>query len=272
MFDRNLLLRVLSAVVALPVIGLLVVWKERWAFAAFTFLMIALALVEYGAITLKGRHKLERAIPVVAGVALAVAVYVRPALALPSVMVVVLAVASSQLFFASDMNTAGARFGAAIAGVLYLGLLMTALPLLARDVEHGERWVFLTMAVTFGCDTGAYFAGRALGRRKLAPTISPGKTWAGFWGGMAAALVIVLIARSTFFPALTLLDVLAVGAGASLLAPAGDLAESLLKRSAGVKDSGHLIPGHGGVLDRVDALVFVAAFVYVYAAHLRPAG
>ncbi len=270
MFDRNLLLRVLSAFVALPLIGFLVLWPQRWGFAAFTFVMMALALREYAAMALKGRSTAERAVPVAAGVVLALAVYQRPDLALPAVMVVVLAVASAQLFFASDIGSAGARFGGAIAGVLYLGLLMTALPLLVRDVEQGGYWVFLAMGVTFGCDTGAYFAGRALGKRKLAPSISPGKTWAGFWGGVVAALGLVLAAKQTFFGALTWTDVAVVGVGASLLAPAGDLAESLLKRSAGVKDSGNLIPGHGGVLDRVDALVFVAAFVYVYAAYLRP--
>ncbi|MCG5052172.1 MAG: phosphatidate cytidylyltransferase [Myxococcales bacterium] len=271
MFDRNLLLRVLSAVVALPAVGLLVVWDERWAFAAFAFLMTGIALDEFARMTLQGRGAKERFVLVGGGVTLAVAVYSRPDLALPATMLAVLAVASAQLFFASDMGTAGARFGGSLAGVMYLGLLMTSLPLLQRDVVDGESWVFAAMGVTFSCDTGAYFAGRALGKRKLAPAISPGKTWAGFWGGVLAAVSFVFVAKLTFFPALTLVDVAMVGIGAALLAPAGDLVESLLKRSAGVKDSGNLIPGHGGVLDRVDALVFVSAWVFAYAAFFRGA-
>lgn len=271
MFDRNLLLRALSAVVALPLIGALIVWQQRWGFAALSFAMMAIGLSEFANMALKGRSQFERGVLVVGGVVLALSIYVRPDLSLPSLMVVTLAVASTQLFFASDMPTAGPRFGAALAGLLYVGLLMVSLPLLQRDAPFGELWVFVALGVTFACDTGAYFAGRALGKKKLAPSISPGKTWAGFWGGFASAITFVFVSRLTFFPQLQLADVVVVGLAASVLGPAGDLAESMLKRSAGVKDSGNVIPGHGGVLDRIDALLFIGAFVYVYATHLRTA-
>jgi phosphatidate cytidylyltransferase len=270
-FDRNLFLRALSAVVALPLIGALVVWQQRWGFAALTFAIMAIGLSEFANMALKGRSHFERGVLVVGGVVLSLSIYVRPDLTLPSLMVVTLAVASAQLFFASDMPTAGPRFSAALAGLLYVGVLMVSLPLLQRDAPFGERWVFVAMGVTFACDTGAYFAGRALGKRKLAPSISPGKTWAGFWGGVASAITFVFVSRLTYFSQLQLADVLVVGVASSILGPAGDLAESMLKRSSGVKDSGNVIPGHGGVLDRIDALLFIGGFVYVYATYLRTA-
>lgn len=271
MFDRNLLLRALSALVALPFIGLLIVWDQRWGFAAFSFVIMAIALAEFAAMGAAFRPASERGVIIVGGLVLGLAIYARPDLALASLIVTTLAVASAQLFFASDTASAGARFGSALSGLLYVGLLMTSLPLLQRDATDGELWVFVALGVTFSCDTGAYFAGRALGKRKLAPSISPAKTWAGFWGGVVSAVVFVLVASLTFFTNLQPVDVIVVGLAAAVLGPAGDLAESLLKRSAGIKDSGHVIPGHGGVLDRVDALLFIGGFVYVYATHLRNA-
>jgi phosphatidate cytidylyltransferase len=140
---------------------------------------------------------------------------------------------------------------------------------LQRDVADGAFWVFVAVAVTFANDTGAYFAGRALGRHKLYPAISPAKTVEGWAGGLVASVGVVFLARATFFPALTVADCLLVAVPAAFLGPAGDLVESMLKRSGGVKDSGRLLPGHGGMLDRIDALLFVGAWVYAFARHLR---
>jgi phosphatidate cytidylyltransferase len=123
--------------------------------------------------------------------------------------------------------------------------------------------------VTFGNDTGAYFAGRGLGRHKLYPAVSPAKTVEGGIGGLLASVLVMFLARATLAPWLTIGDCLLVALPAAVLGPVGDLVESLIKRAAGVKDSGRLIPGHGGVLDRIDALLFVAAWVFVYAMYLR---
>jgi phosphatidate cytidylyltransferase len=133
----------------------------------------------------------------------------------------------------------------------------------------GAGWVALAIAVTFGNDSGAYFTGRAFGRHKLAPAISPGKTVEGALGGLVASLVVTLIARSLFLPELSLRDCVMIGVPAAIVGPVGDLVESLLKRAAGAKDSGRLLPGHGGILDRIDALLFVGAYVFLYATQLR---
>jgi phosphatidate cytidylyltransferase len=137
-------------------------------------------------------------------------------------------------------------------GVVYIGLPVLALVLLRE--RFGLLAAFWAMALVWACDTGAYFAGRALGGPKLAPAISPNKTWAGFVGGLAAAGIFALLLVPYGLPLLLALATPLLAA----VAQAGDLFESHLKRLAGVKDSGNLLPGHGGVLDRLDGLVAVA--------------
>jgi phosphatidate cytidylyltransferase len=123
----------------------------------------------------------------------------------------------------------------------------------------------MALLLTWGNDTGAYAFGRTMGRHKLYPKVSPGKTWEGFFGGMIVATALALAAKATFFPSLSWIDAIALGIPTSILGPIGDLSESMIKRAYGVKDSGKLIPGHGGLLDRVDALLFNAPFIYLYA-------
>jgi phosphatidate cytidylyltransferase len=139
-------------------------------------------------------------------------------------------------------------------GMLYCGLPVLSL-LLIRRQEEGLVYAFWTMALVWVTDIGAYFAGRAIGGPKLAPAISPNKTWAGLIGGMVLAAVFGIVMHFAYGLALRLTlasPLLAV------VAQAGDLYESWLKRRAGVKDSGNILPGHGGVLDRIDGLVPVA--------------
>jgi phosphatidate cytidylyltransferase len=141
----------------------------------------------------------------------------------------------------------------------YAGLLPAAV--VALRVGSGWEWVVLLFVVTWANDTLAYFTGRFLGKRPLAPRISPKKTWEGFWGGAAGSVGGALAVKFLFLPGLSVPAAVAVGAGAAVLGPLGDLSESMLKRAAGVKDSGKIIPGHGGLLDRIDAVLFVAPWV-----------
>jgi phosphatidate cytidylyltransferase len=143
----------------------------------------------------------------------------------------------------------------------YAGLLPAAVVALRVREDAGWPWVVLLFVVTWANDTFAYFTGRFLGKRPLAPRISPRKTWEGFWGGAAGSVGGALAVKVLFLPGLSMRAAVAVGAGAAVLGPLGDLSESMLKRAAGVKDSGRIIPGHGGLLDRVDAVLFVAPWV-----------
>ena len=143
----------------------------------------------------------------------------------------------------------------------YAGLLPAAVVALRVREDAGWQWVVLLFVVTWANDTFAYFTGRFLGKRPLAPRLSPRKTWEGFWGGSAGSVGGALAVKFLFLPGLSVSAAVLVGAGAAVLGPLGDLSESMLKRAAGVKDSGRIIPGHGGLLDRIDAVLFVAPWV-----------
>ena len=134
-----------------------------------------------------------------------------------------------------------------------------------RTGRDGVWWVVLACALTWMNDTGAYFAGRAFGRHKLLPIVSPKKTWEGFAGGWLASIAAAFAVKACGFQDLALDDCLVLGLAAGIAGPLGDLSESLLKRSLGVKDSGRILPGHGGILDRIDALLFNGVLVFAYA-------
>lgn len=146
--------------------------------------------------------------------------------------------------------------------IIYVGFLGSFIVLL-RDFDNGRDWVYLALFSTFAVDTSAYFTGRTFGRHKLAPAISPKKTVEGAAGGFVAGALFVPVAGQWWLPEVPSGFLAALGAALVAMGIAGDLFESMLKRSAGVKDSSGLIPGHGGVLDRIDALLFAAPVYYV---------
>ena len=162
------------------------------------------------------------------------------------------------------MRSSGERvmvsWAASLAGIFYLGWLLSYWVLIMNS--YGRDWIFLALFSTFAVDTAAYFVGRAWGRHKMAPTISPAKTWEGAVGGLVGAIAAAII--------LALLLGLDIGYGRIILlgfliavfAQLGDLVESRLKRSMGVKEASKLIPGHGGILDRLDSIVFTGVVVY----------
>lgn len=161
------------------------------------------------------------------------------------------------------------RKPSAAIGILYAGVPAIALVWL-RTQEEGFGLLIWTLAIVWGTDIGAYFAGRTIGGPKLAPKISPSKTWAGLFGGMATAALIAALLTFVFLLPFSLPVSAALGAGLAVAAQAGDFYESSVKRKAGVKDSGNLLPGHGGVMDRLDGLVPVSILVAgsVWAAQL----
>ena len=150
-----------------------------------------------------------------------------------------------------------------VAGILYVGWLLGHLVAL-RGLDDGRNWVFFILFVTWASDTFAFFVGRKFGRHKLAPGISPGKTWEGAAGGVVAAVImsILFFTPTPFRLPLTSWQAIPLAVLVSIFGQLGDLVESMLKRNMGVKDSGSLMPGHGGVLDRIDSLVFASVVVY----------
>ncbi len=166
---------------------------------------------------------------------------------------------------------------ATVFGVVYIGLLGSHLILLGKwpiedpDVTAwGDRTMtpaLLAFAVPWSYDAFAYFTGRLLGRRKLLPRVSASKTVEGFVGGLIGAVAFMFVLRYALFPFLGPLHCVVLGAAGGVVAQMGDLAESLVKRDAGLKDSSRAIPGHGGILDRFDSVLFAAPFVYYYLAY-----
>jgi phosphatidate cytidylyltransferase len=136
--------------------------------------------------------------------------------------------------------------------------------LLTRALARGEFLIFFVVLVTWAADTGAYYVGTVLGKHRLAPVISPNKTVEGLIGGVVLAVVAALVAQAWFLPDFSITDCLATGIILSVAGLFGDLAESAMKRSAGVKDSGWLLPAHGGMLDRLDSMLFTAPAFYYY--------
>ena len=149
-------------------------------------------------------------------------------------------------------------------GILFFSLFLIYLPML-RDTTDGLKWVVCLMAVVWFGDTGAFFIGSRYGKTKLLPEISPNKTVEGSLGGLLFSLVAVVICKFTFFSSIDLIDCVNLGILGGALGQVGDLVESMIKRSVSVKDSGAIMPGHGGFFDRFDALIFTAPFFYFYA-------
>lgn len=156
-----------------------------------------------------------------------------------------------------------------VAGILYIGWMLGNLVAL-RGLDNGRNWVYLTLFATFASDTAAFFTGRAVGKHKLAPDISPGKTREGAVAGGVGAIIASLFftLQTPFHLPITWWEAIMLGLLVSLFGQLGDLAESLFKRNMGVKDSGNALAGHGGFLDRVDSLVFAGVVVYYYAVWL----
>lgn len=167
------------------------------------------------------------------------------------------------LLWRRGKDNAFANWAWTVAGILYIGWLLSFYVEL-RSLTDGRGWVFLAILTTFASDTSAYFTGRAIGRHKLAPYISPKKTWEGAAGGVLGAIVASVVL--SFLLSLPLLWWGAIVAGIliSVIGQLGDLVKSLFKRNMAIKDSGNVLPGHGGLIDRMDSLAFAGVLVYYF--------
>ena len=191
--------------------------------------------------------------------------------AVPLHPVLLLTLAATLLFHLlskQDLSRSLVDISVLIFGTLYIGFALGHL-LLTRALPDGIFLVFFVILVTWAGDTGAYYAGVSMGRTPLAPRISPNKTVEGLLGGCLLAVVIALIARAWFIPSFTIVDAVVLGILLTVAGLIGDLSESMFKRGAGVKDSGGLIPGHGGMLDRLDSLLLTAPTYYYYVTLLK---
>jgi phosphatidate cytidylyltransferase len=260
--------RVTTAAVGVPLVILAIWFGDPWPW--FTLLIAAAALA--GTYEFYHMANFDRKEPLIyLGLLWALALVLSPHYRNPDVLPIVITatmlVSLIGLLLRPPREKAFHDWAWAIVGALYVGWMLSYW-LNLRGLEDGRNWVYLAMLTTFANDTGAFFIGRARGKHKLAPTISPAKTWEGALGGLISAImaaiviamVLNLISPFTF----KYWQIILLGFLVSLFAQLGDLVESLLKRNMGVKESGSLLPGHGGILDRFDSLIFIGAVVYYY--------
>ena len=264
--------RILTAVIILPVlIASILVSSLWWLFVVLAAAAMVIGLGEFFVLAKRLKLKPDTAAGYLAGAALlTIALWNDPANVL-LVQFVIIALTIGTLIATTlrgaPFDSMIASVGATILGVLYVPLLGSYLVYLRTGFSpalsaHLLSFFFL---VVMGSDAGAYYAGRAFGKHKLAPSISPGKTWEGVAGGLIAALGLATLARFWFFHEVSLKYLLPLAAIMTVLGIFGDLAESALKRSAGAKDAANILPGHGGILDRLDSLLFNAPVIYYFA-------
>jgi phosphatidate cytidylyltransferase len=284
----NLAQRFLVALVAIPILLVILYYDRPEPTWLVIFAASLIAMHELFAMLLPAGDR--RAALVLGGVAVAAFYWLDPvalasygasapralvaASAAGSTVPLLLAVVAPALYYLfrfREIPSVAARYVATVAGIVYAGYLATylaKLKLIGHGAHgapgHGGDAVLIVLIVAWVADTGAYFAGRFLGNAKLYPAVSPKKTWAGAWGGLAGSVVGAAALKLISAHWLTWPDVFLIAIPGGILGQLGDLAESLIKRSVGVKDSGALLPGHGGLLDRIDAVLFIAPYVYAY--------
>ena len=262
--------RVLSGAVLIAIAVGAVWFAPPWLFFVAAEALLVLAFVEYARLAEESGFPVPRVVCGAATLLASVGItstewigeLARPAAALDAILLtasVVLA-ASTLPSWRGERDVIG-RVGAAAFPLLYLGLPIGAL--VSVRTLHGREALLLLMLTVAVSDTAQYYSGRLFGRRKLAPAISPKKTVAGAIGGFVFGAITLAAAGAWWLPGVAAPLRALIGLAIVALGIAGDLFESMLKRAAGVKDSSTLIPGHGGVLDRIDALLFAAPIYYV---------
>lgn len=255
-FDwRDLGVRLLSAALLIP-LALAAAWQGGW----FFFLLMAVAAtrlsIEWARMSAP-KASLRAAAAVTVAILLAMSATRFGAQEGAWAVLVLGALAVALLFGRLTQRLTDVAFG-----VIYIGAPVLAM-LWLRESEFGREWTALLFAVTWGADTGAFLVGSLLKGPKLQPRLSPKKTWSGLFGGLALGTAAALVFPLVFDLPLSLPTAALIGLVGSAATVAGDLWESALKRRFGVKDSGGLIPGHGGLLDRVDGLMFAALVIAI---------
>lgn len=265
----NLAMRLTTAVVAAPVLLWSMFRGPDWSFVIIIASAAALAAYELGTMVLSG-DRWGRLWVVAASLALFFAIAYADRSTLLAVLLPVIIVGMLLgLRRPEPLPEAGTRMAWLLGAPFYVGGTVSTLVLLHQRSD-GAGWVLLAMLLAWLGDTGGYFAGRRFGKTRLYARVSPKKTWEGSLGGLLGSTVGALAAHYFFLRSLPLVSALLLAFVAAALGQAGDLCESLLKRSTGHKDSGFVVPGHGGMLDRIDALMFTSTATWMYAEWLAP--
>jgi len=255
--------RIYTILVLAPLVYAIIRYLPPLAFSGVVVLAGGLALFEFYRLCVSDRsHSWLIGIGLTGFAALILGTH-RPDIIVPTLLATLVCIISVPLLNRAPLEQSLRDGAMTLFGVLYLGLTLGTLSM-TRLLPLGEWLIFFLLLVTWASDTGAYLVGTLYGRHRLAPTISPKKTVEGLVGGLIAAIIAGYAARWWFLPDLSGLDCLILATLLTISGLWGDLTESAMKRSVGMKDSGGILPGHGGMLDRLDSLLFTAPVFYYY--------
>ena len=255
--------RWLTAIIAIPILILLIGSGPRWLFYSLICAASLVGLIEYYGITAKGLPPFVRWSNCFLTFLLFAVIYMRQILLVPVIILLWALVPMTSFMFAHPQQKPTQDLGSAVFGPIYVALPL-ALLVLIDSRPGGQIWIFFLLTVIFASDTGAFYFGKLLGKHKLYETVSPNKTWEGAIGGLITSIVAASLFLRVIGPRSFDLSIIALVLMLSVAGQIGDLSESMLKRNHGVKDSGHLLPGHGGILDRIDGLLFAIPVLFVY--------
>lgn len=266
----ELLKRVLSTLILLPVFVWIVMAGPVWLFGATVVVLGALGQWEFTGMFERAGVRPFRAVGLVGGL-LVTASFALPVSERVAFTAVLLGVLSAALWQRRDGRIEWEPAAITVFGICYVNWLL-GYGFWLRDLPLGKEWVLLLVWVTWLGEAAAYLVGSLIGRRPLARAISPKKTVEGALAQLVVSVLAALTAQAWFFEGLSVGGAVFVGLLLGVVGQVGDLVESALKRSAGTKDTGRLIPGHGGVLDRIDSLLFNTPVLFYYAAHVGKLG
>jgi phosphatidate cytidylyltransferase len=256
--------RWITGVIAVPILFSVIYFSSEAVFAGFVLVVTVVAVLEYNRLVFGSRGRMEKQALLLFGVLAPLAAFlggqgaILAVAVLSSLMVFIL-----YLFSIKDGELDLNPLGRYILGYVYLPVMLSHLILL-RGGEKGVLWIFFVIVLAFSGDIAAFYVGRTFGKRKLMPHVSPGKTIEGLMGLAVGSVVGCLIYRHFLLPEVPAGHIVILGLAGGIIGQLGDLFESLIKRASGAKDSGEILPGHGGILDRLDCLLFIVPFVYYY--------
>jgi phosphatidate cytidylyltransferase len=256
--------RWITGVIAVPILFSIIFFSTEAVFAGFVLVVTVIAILEYNRLAFgEEANLLQRAL-----LLFGLLVPLTAALSGLGAILAVVVLSSLTVFIlylfdtkegALDLNPVG-RY---VLGYMYLPVMLSHLILL-RSGDKGVLWIFFVIVLAFSGDIAAFYVGRTFGRRKLMPHVSPGKTVEGLLGLAAGSVIGCLVYRHFLLPEIPAGHIAILGLAGGIIGQLGDLFESLIKRASGAKDSGEILPGHGGILDRLDCLLFIVPFVYYY--------
>jgi phosphatidate cytidylyltransferase len=254
--------RILTGVVGIPLLVAVICFAPDWVFTIVILFVALLSLNEFYALTRPGTSRQILFVNYLSTAVLFCSLLLKGSYHIAIIpLFIIVPLALFMVRYRRKPPTIG-EIGSVLMGPFYICLPLMLFVLLL-DLPRGQWWILFILAVIFAGDTGSFYIGRSLGKHKLS-RISPGKTWEGAIGGLLSNIAAGVICGYLFFPSLSVISNMVVAIALGISGQIGDLAESMIKRISNAKDSGTILPGHGGLLDRIDSLLFSIPILYLY--------